>query len=77
MGKLLASYAAKVDPDPEPLVLVESDIIDEPDSKVVDKSELEPEVEEPEVKEHLIETLINLLAESTRELVPSLTVMRA
>ena len=31
------------EPDPEPPVLVEPDIIDEPDSEV-DKTELEPEV---------------------------------
>jgi len=29
VGKLLVSYAAKVDPDPEPPVLVEPDIVDE------------------------------------------------
>jgi len=38
VGKLLASYAAKVDPDPEPPVLIEPDIVYEPDSEVVDKS---------------------------------------
>ena len=43
MGKLLASYVAKVDANSKPSVLVESDIIDEPESKVVEN--LEPKVE--------------------------------
>ena len=43
IGKLLASYAAKVDPDPEPPVFIEPDIIDKPDSEVIDKPELESE----------------------------------
>jgi len=64
MQKLLASYVAKIDPDPEPPVLIESDIVENPEPK--------PEVEEP-----LIEILADLPAEPTRELVPSLTVMRA
>ena len=60
MGKLLASYVIKVDPDPEPSVLVEPDIVYEPNLEVVDTPELEPEVEEP-----LIDTLVDLSAELT------------
>ena len=79
MGKLLTSYAAKVDSDPEPPVLVEPDIVDEPNSEVVGKSELESEMKESvqEVEEPLIETLVDLPAEPTMDLVPSLTTMRA
>ena len=65
--------ATKIDPDPGPPVLVEPDIIDEPNSKVIDKPKLEPEVEEPgpepEVEESLIETLIGLPADPTMKLV--------
>ena len=46
MGKLLAIYAAKVDPDPEPLIFIEPNIVFESNSEVVDKPELKPEVEE-------------------------------
>ena len=52
MQKLLASYVAKIDPDPEPPVLIESDIVENPEPK--------PEVEEP-----LIEILADLPAEPT------------
>ena len=54
------------EPDLERPVLVDPDIIDEPDSKVVDEVELELEV-----KELLIETLIDFPVEPTME--PSLT----
>ena len=49
-------------PDPEPPALDEPNIIDEPDSVVIDEAELESEV-----KEHLIETLVNLPMEPTME----------
>jgi len=96
--KLFASYAAKVDSDPEPLVLVEPGIVDkpkpeainepEPEPEVVDEPESEPEVVElvplqedmssrpKEVKKFPIETLINLAAEPTMKLVPSLVFIR-
>ena len=44
MGELLASYTAKIDSDPEPSVLIEPDIVNESNSKVVDKAKLEPKV---------------------------------
>ena len=37
VGKLLASYAAKVDSDPEPTILIEPDIVDKPEPEVIDK----------------------------------------
>ena len=37
MRKLLASYAAKVDSDLEPPVLIEPNIVDKPESEVVDE----------------------------------------
>ena len=44
VGELLASYTAKIDSDPEPSVLVEPDIVNESNLKVVDKAKLEPKV---------------------------------
>ena len=58
----------KVNIDSELPVLIESGIVDEPDSKVVEDSEPEPKVEEPEVKEPIIDTLVDLLAEYTTQL---------
>ena len=68
MEKILESIVANVVTDPEPPVLVETEV-EEPVPKVED-SEPEPEVEEPEPKleESLIETLVDLPAESTMEL---------
>jgi len=51
---------------PEPPAFVESDIVDELNSEVVDETELESEVKEP-----LIEPLVDLPVEPTME--PSLT----
>jgi len=39
LERLVASQAVKIDIDPEPLVLVESDIIDNPEPEVVDNAE--------------------------------------
>jgi len=66
--KLLASYVVKVDPDSEPLVLVEPDIFDEAEPKVVEDSKPESEVKEP-----LIYTIVDLPVEPTMKLVSSLT----
>jgi len=67
--KFLISQSQNVDePNLEPLVLVEPNIVDEPDSEVVDEAELEPEVKEP-----LIETLVDLSVEPIME--SSLTVI--
>jgi len=45
VGKLLASYAAKVDSDPEPIVLIEPDIVDKPEPEAVNEPEPEALVE--------------------------------
>jgi len=73
--KIIKGMVAKFDIDSEPPVLIEPDIVDivyEPNSKVVEYSEPEAEVEEL-----LIETLVDLSVESIMELVSSLSVMRA
>ena len=74
MRKLLASYAAKVDSDLEPPVLIEPNIIDKPESEVVDELvSLQEEFFLPLTEtEELINTLVELLVEPIMELVPSL-----
>ena len=62
----------KVDIDSESPILVESDIVDESEPKVIEDSETKSEVEKPS-----IETLVDLPKELIRNLVPSLTAMRA
>ena len=63
--------------DPKP----KSEVIDEPESGLKVAELVSPQEEissQPiEVEELLIETLVDILTESTMELVPSLTVMRA
>jgi len=51
MGKLLASYASKINSNPEPRALIEPDIIDKPESEAVNEPEPEPE---PEVVPELV-----------------------
>jgi len=58
----------KVNINSELPVLIESDIVDEPDSKVVEDSEPEPKIEEPEVKEPIIDTLVDLPTECITQL---------
>jgi len=88
VGKLLASYAAKVDSDLEPPVLIELNIVDKPESEAVNEPKPEPEakvVDElitlqeefilppTEVEELYIGTLVELLVEPIVELVLYLT----
>ena len=63
--------AAKVGIDLESPVLVEPNIVDEPDLKVVEDSKSEPEVEEP-----LIKTPVDVPANPIMKLGPSLTAIR-
>ena len=61
--------------DSESPILAEPEIIEEPESKVVENPKPEAEVEEPEqeVEEPLIGTHVDLVVESTIKLTPSLT----
>jgi len=52
----------KIDIDSEAQVLVEPDIVDKLEPKVIEDQEPEPEVKNLKVKEPLIETLVNLPA---------------
>ena len=84
--KLIESIAVKVDTDSSSRVLVEPKIVEEPESKFVEDTEPEPEMEEPEsemkelgpkvdkseVEVSLIETSVDLPAEAIMKLVPSL-----
>ena len=45
MEKILESMTVKIDTDSEPPVLIETEVIEEPEPKVIEDSELEPEVE--------------------------------
>ena len=84
--------AAKIVIDPEPLVFVETKVVEEPEPELKFVEDPKPETkivaglvslqEEissqfTEVVELPIETLVDLPAKPTTELVPSLTVMRA
>ena len=62
----------KVDIDSELPIHAEPEIVDKLELEV-DESEPEPKLEESEVKESLIETIVDLPVEPTMELVPSLT----
>ena len=78
-----------MDTDPEPPVLVEPDVLEEPGSEVVaeleqdnaTKLESEPTVvdesePEPEIEESLVETSADLLAELAMKLVPITSAVR-
>ena len=65
MGKILESIAVKINTDLEPLILVETEVVEEsePEPKVVEDSELESEVKEP-----ITETLVDFPVEPTMKL---------
>jgi len=77
--KLLASQAAKNNTNPEPTVLVEFDVLDEPKPKVIAKLVPWQEVTPPrpiDAKESLIEIIVDPSAEPTMKLLSSSSAMR-
>ena len=76
LEKLVTNQAIKMNTDPEPLVLVEPNVLEELRSEVVEL-ESEPKLDnaakpepEPEIRKPLVETSADLLAELAMKVVP-------